>query len=58
MKLDGSVGELTVLSSQPAGMFEQSALDAVRHWRFQPVKRGGATVTQRARLRVRFVMQR
>lgn len=58
VRLDGSVGELTVLGAQPAGVFEQTALDAVRHWRYQPVKRGGETVTQRARVRVRFVTQR
>jgi len=55
---DGSVGELTVVAAQPVGIFEQSALDAVRHWHYQPVMRDGQAVTQRARVRVRFAMQR
>jgi len=55
---DGSVGELTVIGAQPVGIFEQAALDAVRRWRYQPAVRGGQPVTQRARLRMRFAMQR
>lgn len=55
---DGSVGELTIVGAQPVGIFEQAALDAVRHWHYQPVMRDGQAVTQRARVRVRFAMQR
>lgn len=55
---DGSVGELTIVGAQPVGIFEQAALDAVRHWRYQPVVQGGQFVNQRARVRVRFAMQR
>jgi TonB family protein len=55
---DGSVGELTIVAAQPVGIFEQAALAAVRHWRYQPVMRDGQAVTQRARVRVRFAMQR
>jgi TonB family protein len=55
---DGSVGELTIVGAQPVGTFEQAALDAVRHWHYQPVMRDGQAVTQRARVRVRFAMQR
>ncbi len=55
---DGSVGDLTVVGAQPVGIFEQSALDAVRHWRYQPVMRDGQAATQRARVRLRFAMQR
>jgi len=55
---DGSVGELTIVGAQPVGIFEQAALDAVRHWHYQPVLRDGQAVTQRARVRLRFAMQR
>jgi TonB family protein len=58
VNIDGSVGELTVIGAQPVGIFEQAALDAVRRWRYQPAVRGGQPVTQRARLRMRFAMQR
>jgi len=30
----------------------------VRHWRYQPVMHDGHTVSQRARVRVRFTVQR
>jgi len=55
---DGSVGELTIVGAQPVGIFEQAALDAVRHWHYQPVMRDGQAVSQRARVRLRFAMQR
>jgi len=55
---DGSVGELTIVGAQPVGIFEQAALDAVRHWRYQPLMRDGQPATQRARVRLRFAMQR
>ena len=55
---DGSVGELTIVGAQPVGIFEQAALDAVRHWHYQPVMRDGRAVSQRARVRVRFAMER
>jgi TonB family protein len=55
---DGSVGDLTIVGAQPVGIFEQAALDAVGHWHYQPVMRGGQAVSQRARVRLRFAMQR
>ena len=55
---DGAVGELAVAGAQPVGVFEQAALDAVRHWHYQPVVRSGEPVSQRARLRLRFMVQR
>ena len=32
---DGTVSEAVVVASQPAGLFDQAALDAVRRWRYQ-----------------------
>jgi TonB family protein len=55
---DGSVGDLTIVGAQPVGIFEQAALDAVRNWRYQPAMRAGQAVSQRARVRLRFAMQR
>jgi TonB family protein len=55
---DGAVGELAVAAAQPVGMFEQAALEAVRRWHYRPVMRGGRAVAQRARVRVRFTVQR
>ena len=55
---DGAVSDVTVVGAQPAGIFEQSALDAVRHWRYQPVRHDGQAVSQHARVRLRFTVQR
>jgi TonB family protein len=57
VQADGTLNEATVVGAQPAGVFEQSALDAVRHWRYQPLVKDGAPVAQRARVRVRFAVQ-
>ena len=57
VQADGALNEITVVAAQPAGVFEQSALDAVRHWRYQPPLKDGAPVAQRARVRVRFAVQ-
>ncbi|MBV9725641.1 MAG: energy transducer TonB, partial [Gammaproteobacteria bacterium] len=54
---DGAVGDVAVVGAQPAGIFEQAALDAVRHWRYQPVMQDGHAVSQRARVRLRFTVQ-
>ena len=55
---DGAVGDVAVVGAQPVGIFEQAALDAVRHWRYQPVLRAGQAVSQHARVRLRFTVQR
>ncbi|GAC1692375.1 MAG: hypothetical protein PVS2B3_01130 [Steroidobacteraceae bacterium] len=51
---DGSVGAATIVGAQPVGVFERSALDAVRSWRYQPVTRDGHVISQRARVRLTF----
>ena len=55
---DGAVGDVAVVGAQPVGIFEQAALDAVRHWRYQPALRAGQAVSQHARVRLRFTVQR
>jgi TonB family protein len=58
VRSDGTVGDATIVGAQPVGVFEQSTLDALRRWRYRPLMRDGQAVSQRARLRVRFAMQR
>ncbi|HKF97183.1 MAG TPA: energy transducer TonB, partial [Steroidobacteraceae bacterium] len=55
---DGAVGDVAVVGAQPVGIFEQAALDAVRHWHYQPVLHDGQAVSQHARVRLRFTVQR
>ena len=56
--VDGTVSDLAVVGAEPVGIFEQAALDAVRHWRYRPVVRDGQAVSQPTRVRVRFTVQR
>ena len=57
VRSDGTVGDVRVAGAEPAGIFEQAAMTAVRKWRYQPVVRDGRAVDQRARLRIRFAME-
>ena len=42
--LSGQVLDLVVLESQPRGVFDESALAAVRTWRYRPAVRDGQDV--------------
>jgi TonB family protein len=53
---DGTTRDLQVLDSAPKLVFDRAALDSVSKWRFVPVRKDGAPVTQRAVLQVRFVL--
>jgi TonB family protein len=54
---DGTTQDLVVRNAQPLRTFDQSALDAVRRWRFEPVRRNGVAVSQRAAMRIRFELK-
>ena len=51
---DGTTQDVIVRNAEPARTFDQSAIDAVKRWRFEPVMRDGAAVSQRAAMRIRF----
>lgn len=53
---DGSTRDLQVRDSEPAQVFDKAALDSVSKWRFEPIRRNGELVAQRAMLQVRFVL--
>ena len=55
---DGSVSDVSITGAEPAGLFEQAAVDAVRRWRYKPVERNGHAVDQRARLRMKFALDK
>ncbi len=57
VRKDGTLGDVTVVGAEPVGVFEESALDAVRRWRYQPIMRDGQASEQRARIRVRFAVK-
>ena len=51
---DGSTGNIVVTNSSPRRVFDSSAVNAVKQWRYKPVMRGGKAVDQRAAVRIRF----
>ena len=46
--VDGTITDISVTGAEPAGIFEQAAMSAVRRWRYEPVRRDGQAVEQRA----------
>jgi TonB family protein len=53
---DGSTKDLQVRDSAPKQVFDKAALDSVSKWRFEPVRKNGAPVPQRAVLQLKFVL--
>ncbi|HEY0684284.1 MAG TPA: TonB family protein [Steroidobacter sp.] len=53
---DGATRDLQVRDSEPAEVFDKAALDSVSKWRFEPIRKNGAPVAQRALLQVKFVL--
>lgn len=51
---DGLVGTAKVLTSSGFPLLDESALDAVRRWRFIPGTRGGDPVATTVLMPVRF----
>lgn len=56
LKIDatGRVQDLEVLKASPAGVFEQSALDAFRDVRFSPAQKDGRVVNSLVEIEVRY----
>jgi protein TonB len=54
IRADGSTSDITIVGAQPVGVFEQAAIDAVRKWRYKPVKRDGQPTEARVQERVNF----
>jgi TonB family protein len=55
---DGSVTDARVEKSEPAGVFDQASLDAVKNWKFKPAVENGKPVAGRVRVPVNFAMDR
>jgi protein TonB len=57
VRTDGTVTDVSVTGAEPAGIFEQAAMSAVRRWRYDPVRKDGRAIEQRARVRIRFSVE-
>jgi TonB family protein len=58
VKSDGLVSNVIITGAEPVGIFEQAAVDAVKKWRYKPPQRDGHAIDQRARLRMKFAMDK
>jgi TonB family protein len=52
----GEVVDVTVVKAEPADIFEDAAIRALRKWKFKPMVVDGEAVSQRLALRMRFAM--
>jgi protein TonB len=56
VRSDGSVGDVSVLAADPAGLFEAAALKAVPQWKFQPGVIEGQAVPSWVVTTIRFTL--
>lgn len=54
---DGTVSDIGVMNSEPGGIFDQAATDAVAEWRFEPPVEDGMPVERRVAVRMMFNLQ-
>ncbi len=53
----GHVVDVSVVKAEPADMFEDAAVRALKRWKFKPLEVDGEAVSQRLALRMRFEIQ-
>lgn len=53
---NGTVADVEVKEAHPAGVFEASAVEALRQWTYEPVERDGKKVAQRAEIRMKYAL--
>jgi len=58
VRADGSVANVVVKESQPAGVFDAVAVAAARQWRFQPEVKNGKAVAGRVQVPVTFELDK
>jgi TonB family protein len=51
---DGSVANAVIERSEPKGLFDETALQAVSRWKFTPAMKGGKPVASRVRVPIEF----
>jgi TonB family protein len=54
IQTNGKVSDVQILESQPAGVFDESARDAVRRWVYEPRKENGVAVASPGKARLVF----
>ncbi|HKU91533.1 MAG TPA: energy transducer TonB, partial [Steroidobacteraceae bacterium] len=54
IQTNGKVSDIQIVESEPAGVFDDSARDAVRRWVYEPRKENGVTVASPGKARLVF----
>jgi TonB family protein len=54
---DGSVADAAVVRASPAGVFDKSAIAAVRKWRYAPYEQDGQVPQKRTKVQIRFQLE-
>ncbi len=57
VRIDGSVGDVTVRASEPGDVFVASAIKAVEKWEFEPIIENDRYVEKRAGVRMMFAIE-
>jgi TonB family protein len=57
VQTDGSVKDIKVTGAEPRSTFNGAAVSAMARRRYEPVRRNGIAVPQRASIRMRFIAQ-
>jgi len=52
----GEIEDIAVHAANPPGVFDDAAIGALSHWRYQPVLHDDKPAAQRARTRIRFTL--
>ncbi|MGO8857683.1 MAG: TonB family protein [Steroidobacteraceae bacterium] len=52
----GEIEDIAVHAANPPGVFDDAAIGALSHWRYQPVLHDDKPAAQRARIRIRFTL--
>lgn len=55
---NGTVTDIVVKESDPATVFDASAVEALQQWKFEPVERDGKKIAQRAEIRMKFALHK
>ena len=55
---DGSVKDIQIVQAEPANIFNQSVLQAVKRWKFAPEIVDGSPVEKRARQDIKFTLKK
>jgi TonB family protein len=54
---DGRPAKVEEASAEPAGVFDQAAVDAAKHWTFEPKRKNGKAFAYQVEVPVKFVSE-